>query len=90
MKTIFALLALVVSTAASSTCYMILTPSNEVVWQGSSAPVSMDKVALDAEVQKLVPQGHLIIIDISATPCPSLDLTARVTTREKVGKTKFD
>ena len=51
---------------------------------------SSDRAALDAEVQKLVPQGHLIIIDISATPCPSLDLTARVTTREKVGKTKFD
>lgn len=90
MKTIFALLALVVSTAASSACFMIFAPSNELVWQGTSAPISMDRVALDDEVHKLVPKGHLVIVDTMGAPCPKLDLTTRTTMRQKAEKIKYD
>jgi hypothetical protein len=90
MKTIFALLALVVSTAASSACFMIYAPSNELVWQGNSAPISMDRVALDDEVRKLVPNGHLVIVDTAGTSCPSLDLTTRTTMRQKAEKMKYE
>ena len=90
MKTIFALLALAVSTAASSACYMIYTPANELVWQSSAPPVSMDKVALDDEVQRLVPKGHLVIVDTAGTSCRKLDLTTRTTMREKAEKMKYD
>jgi hypothetical protein len=90
MKTIFALLALVVSTAASSACFMIYAPSNELVWQGNSAPISMDRVALDDEVRKLVPNGHLVIVDTTGTSCPSLDLTTRTTMRQKAEKMKYE
>jgi len=90
MKTIFALLALAFSTVASSSCYLIYTPSNEVVWRGNTAPVSMDKLALDAQVQKMVPKGHLVIVDTVGAPCTSLDLTTETTKNEKVGKTKFE
>jgi hypothetical protein len=90
MKTIFALLALVVSTAASSACFMIYAPSNELVWQRNSAPISMDRVALDDEVRKLVPNGHLVIVDIAGTSCPSLDLTTRTTMRQKAEKMKYE
>jgi hypothetical protein len=91
MKAIFALLALSVSTAASSACYLIYSPSNELVWQSTTAPVAMDTVSLKDEVQKKVPKGHLVIINNSAAPCPRLDLTTpRRTMRDKAEEMKYD
>ena len=54
MKTIFALLALAVSTAAFSECYSIYAPSNELVWQSTVPPVPMNTASLNAEVQKAI------------------------------------
>jgi len=90
MKTVFALLALVFSTAASAACFMIYTPANELVWRGNIAPVALDKIALDAEVQKRVPNGHLVIVDTPNTPCANLDLTTRTTMRQKAEDMKYD
>lgn len=91
MKTIFALLAFAVSTSASSACYLIYTSANELVWQGSAPPVRMDTLLLDAEVQKRVPKGHLVIINDPGAPCPRLDLIApRKTMRQKAEEMKND
>ncbi|SBT06374.1 exported hypothetical protein [Candidatus Accumulibacter aalborgensis] len=91
MKAIFAFLALVVSTAASSACYLIYSPANELVWRGTRAPIPMDTVSLNDEVQKKVPQGHLVIINNSAAPCPRLDLTTpRKTMRDMAEEMKND
>ena len=75
MKTIFALLALLVSSAASSACYLIYSPTNEVVWRGLNPPVPMDTASLSAEVHKKVPNGHLVINNDSEQLCSALDLT---------------
>ncbi|MEF8730386.1 MAG: hypothetical protein V5B40_00185 [Candidatus Accumulibacter meliphilus] len=75
MRAIFAVLAFSFSTAASSACYIIYTRSNEVIWQGSSPPVAMNTLYIDAEVQKKVPKGHMVILIGSPAPCPEIDLT---------------
>ncbi|EXI81055.1 MAG: hypothetical protein AW10_01398 [Candidatus Accumulibacter appositus] len=75
MKAIFALLAFSFSTAASAACYIIYSQSNERIWQGSSPPVAMDTLYIDAEVQKKVPKGHMVILINSRAPCPEIDLT---------------
>lgn len=91
MKTIFAFLALSFSTAALSTCYLIYTPANELVWRGTSPPVAMDTLGLNAAVNKLVTKGHLIISGDDAAPCPALDLTKpRTTMRQKAAAMKYD
>jgi len=91
MKTILALLALSVSTLASAACYQIFAPSNELVWQGTYPPVPMNTVSLGNEVQKLVPNGHMVISESGAQPCPPIELTApRKTMRDKAQKMKND
>ncbi|MDR1935117.1 MAG: hypothetical protein LBS49_05985 [Candidatus Accumulibacter sp.] len=78
MKTILALLALSFSAAASATaCYQIYSPSNTLVWQGQRPPISMDRPDLDEEVKKMVPGGHLIVIDDRSVPCQSIDATSK-------------
>jgi hypothetical protein len=76
MKTILALLALSASTAASAACYMIYSPTNELVWQGPTPPVKMDAYSLSDEVRKIVPNGHLVINSEPFASCPPLDVTA--------------
>jgi len=89
MKTILALLALVFSTAASSSCYMIFGPTNELVWRGTTPPVKMDSVSLSDEVRKIVPSGHLVISSEPFASCPALDSTApRTTMRQTHEDTK--
>lgn len=90
MKIIFALLAFAVSTAASSECYSIYTPSNELVWQGTTPPVLMDTLSISEKVQKLVPKGHMVIADSDAARCPLVDLTVRTTMRQKAEEMKND
>ncbi len=90
MKTIFALVALAFSTAASSSCFLIYSPSNELVWRGNTAPVSMEKLSIDDEVQKMEPKGHLIIVETVGAPCSNLDLTTQTTAKQKTEKTKSD
>ena len=76
MKTILALLALSASTAASAACYMIYSPTNELVWRGPNPPVRMDAPSLTDEVRKTVPNGHLVINSEPFASCPPLDVTA--------------
>lgn len=76
MKTVFALLVLSFSSAATAACYQILLPSNEVVWQGRRPPIAMDTLSLNEEVRKIVPNGHLIVVDNWMAPCPAFDNTA--------------
>jgi len=91
MKTIFALLALSVSTAAFSECYSIYSSSNELVWQSTVPPVPMNTASLSAEVQKKVPKGHLVISTDAMGLCPVVDLTApRKTMRDKAEEMKYD
>jgi len=75
MRAIFALLAFSFSSLASAACYIIYTQSNERIWQGSSPPVPMNTLYIDAEVQKKVPKGHMVILINSQAPCPAIDLT---------------
>lgn len=90
MKTIFALVALLVSTAASSACYMIYTPSNELVWRGTATPVRMDAASLKDEINKIVPKGHMVVSGEVAS-CYALDLTTpRKTMRDKAEDIKYD
>lgn len=80
MKTrcvLFALAALTLAPLASAACYLIYTPANELVWRAATPPVAMDRMGLDAEVQKRVPGGHLVILNSGATHCTPLDLTLR-------------
>jgi len=88
LKTILALLALSVSTAASSACYSIYAPSNELVWRGTTAPVPMDRGSLKDEVQKKVPEGHMVVVNNDTVPCYPLDLTTRTTMRQKAKEMK--
>lgn len=90
MKTIFALLALFASTAASSACYLIYTPSNELVWRGTAAPVRMDAVSLKDEINKVAPKGHMVVSGDVAS-CYELDLTTeRKTMRDKADDIRYD
>ena len=74
MKMILALLALSFSTAAPATgCYQIFTSSNVLVWQGSRPPIPLDRQEIDDEVRKIVPDGHLIIVDDRSVPCQTID-----------------
>jgi hypothetical protein len=91
MKTIFALLVLFVSTAASAACYQIYTPANELVWRRTTPPVPMDTAALNDAVRKKVAGGHLIISGDHTEPCTALDLTKpRKTMRQKAAEMKYD
>ena len=90
MKTFFAALAICFSTAASSACYMIYTPSNELVWRDALPPVPMNSASVSHEVRKKVPGGHLVIIQDDSAPCLSMDLTKRTTLRQKAEEMKYD
>jgi hypothetical protein len=91
MKIIFALLMLFVSTAASSACYLIYAPTNELVWRGTMPPVAMDTVSLNAAVQKKVPKGHLVVSNPDDKSCQALDLTVpRKTMRQRAEEMKYD
>ena len=90
MKTIFAVLALSLSTAASSACYLIYTPASELVWRGTTPPVAMDTVSLNDAVQKKVPKGHLVISNNDSERCPTLDLTTpRKTMRQRTEEVNY-
>jgi hypothetical protein len=41
-------------------------------------------------VQRLVPKGHLVIVDTAGTSCPKLDRTTPTTMRGKAEKMKYD
>jgi hypothetical protein len=76
-KTVLALLALSFSAAASAvTCYQIFSPKNELVWQGVTPPIRLDSTDIDDQVAKMVPNGHLIIVDDKNTPCLLIDMTS--------------
>lgn len=91
MKTIFALLAFSLSTAASAACYLIYSPANELVWRSSTPPVAMDTLSINDAVRKLVANGHLVISNHDGSPCPTLDLTApRKTMKQRAEEIKYD
>ncbi|MDR3299827.1 MAG: hypothetical protein LBU43_07475 [Candidatus Accumulibacter sp.] len=74
MKTIAALLALTFSATASATmCYQIFSSSNVLVWQGNRPPVQLDRPSIEDEVRKMVPGGHLIIVEEQSAPCQPVD-----------------
>lgn len=74
MKTILALLALSASTAASAACYMIYSPTNELVWRGRT--LRADAPSLTDEVRKIVPNGHLVINSEPYVSCLPLNAAA--------------
>jgi isocitrate lyase len=90
MKTAFALLALSVSTAASSACYSIYTSANELVWQGTSSPVPMNTLSINDEVRKKVPDGHMVVANNAGALCFAVDVTTRDTMRQRAEKIKYD
>ena len=91
MKTVFALLALVFSTAAFSECYSIYDSANELVWQGASTPVPMNTDSLDQEVQKIVPKGHMVITNSLLEACNAVNfIKPRKTMRDKAEEIKYD
>jgi hypothetical protein len=74
MKTIAALLAFSFSTAASAiTCYQIFSPANELIWQGNTPPIRLDNANIEEQVAKMVPNGHLIIVDDKNAPCDPIN-----------------
>jgi hypothetical protein len=74
MKMLLALLAFSFSAAASaSVCYQIYSSANVLVWQGDRSPIELDHPTIEDEVKKMVPDGHLIIVDSSAAPCQPID-----------------
>lgn len=83
MKTIVLLVALVGSTTASAMCYQIFAPGNELVWQNTTAPVAMDSPSIADEIRKIVPGGHLVIVDDRSAPCPAFDAVKRKSMRER-------
>lgn len=91
MKTIFALLLLSLSGAASAACYLIYSPANELVWRRTTPPVRMDTLSINAEVQKIVPNGHMLIGNMTDAECPDYDLTAPDRSmRKKAEEMQFD
>ena len=73
-KIVFALLASSFSMAVSAvTCYQIFSPKNELVWQRTSPPVRMDSQSINEQIAKMVPNGHLIIVDDNKVPCHSIN-----------------
>jgi hypothetical protein len=88
---IFAVLVFFFSTAAFPECYSIYTPKNELVWQSMSPPVAMNTLSLNGEVNKKMPQGHLVITNNPAAPCRPVDLIkSRSTMRQKAEEMKYD
>jgi hypothetical protein len=74
MKMILALLAFSFSAAVHAAgCYQIFSSSNVLMWQGAQPPVPLDRPEIDDEVKKMVPDGHLIIVDDRSTPCLAVD-----------------
>ena len=69
MKVILIVLAACFSPAALSACYQIFDSSNRLAWQGDEPPVALNRLDLDDEVKKIVPGGHLIIVDDRQTVC---------------------
>ncbi|MDR0379826.1 MAG: hypothetical protein LBI62_07795 [Candidatus Accumulibacter sp.] len=85
MKMLLALLAFSFSAAASaSVCYQIYSSTNVLVWQGDKPPVELDHLTIEDEVKKMVPDGHLIIVDGSTAPCQPVD-TRPGSTAPRVG-----
>lgn len=89
-KTVVALLALSFSAAASAvTCYQIFSPKNELVWQGNTSPVRLDRADIDDQVAKMVPNGHLIIVDDKNAPCNPVDKApAKKAAKQSRGKAR--
>jgi len=85
MKKILMLSSFVVSTAASAACYQIFAPNNVLVWQNAAPPVPMDSPSIAGAVGKMVPGGHLVIVDDRAAICYPLDTVPKNTTAERVG-----
>ena len=69
MKVILVVLAACFSPAALSACYQIFDSSNRLAWQDDEPPVALNRLDLDDEVKKIVPGGHLIIVDDQQTAC---------------------
>ena len=69
MRAILIVLTACFSPVALSACYQIFDPTNRLAWQGDEPPVAMNRLDLDAEVKKIVPGGHLIIVDDDQTTC---------------------
>jgi hypothetical protein len=91
MKTIFALLLLAVSGAASAACYLIYTPDNQLVWRRTTAPVRMDTLSINDEVQRIVPKGHMVIGNMTEDECPEYDVTGPDRTMRKTAEEmKYD
>ena len=88
MKTILMLSSLVISTAASAACYQIFAPNNTLVWQNAMAPVPMDSRSIAGEVGKMVPGGHLVIVDDLTTTCYPLDIVPKKAPAKRVGKSR--
>ncbi|MDR2788252.1 MAG: hypothetical protein LBD06_07825 [Candidatus Accumulibacter sp.] len=88
MKTILGLLALSFSAAApaATVCYQIYSSSNTLVWQGSQPPVRLDRPAIEDEVKKMVPGGHLIIVDDHGSLCQPIDTRPGKTSRQVGGR----
>ena len=86
MKTVFTILGIFFSSAALATCYQIFSPSNQLLWQGMQPPVSMDTPSLNDAVSKIVPNGHLVIVDDRQTPCPAFAETGSKNARRTEGK----
>jgi hypothetical protein len=76
MKTVFALSAFFLSSVAAAACYQIFSPSGVLVWQGNQPPVAMDNPSLGDEVKRIVPGGHLVIVE-GQVPCRALDTTGK-------------
>lgn len=77
MKTLLLLLATLFSAPAISSCYQVLSPDNKLVWQDDKPPVPLDSLALDEQLARFVPNGHLVIIDDRTTPCRFVDTVGR-------------
>jgi hypothetical protein len=50
----------------------------------------MDRGSLKDEVQKKVPEGHMVVVNNDTVPCYPLDLTTRTTMRQKAKEMKRD
>jgi hypothetical protein len=75
------------TTASAALCYQIFTPANALVWQGKTPPVPLDGLDLNDEVRKMVPSGHLVIIeDSNSAPCQAIDTTPGAATKPDVKK----
>jgi hypothetical protein len=86
-KTILSLLVLSFSTAVSaSVCHQIYSSSDVLVWQGIKPPVRLDRPTIEEEVKKMVPDGHLIIIDNHSASCPPVDTRSESRSQQVRGR----